>query len=735
MVFPAPRRALGALYNFTRSLIAILFLFCLLWSATSCSVQQQDKIEPIDRQSLVSRHNVKLTEADTLAALSVGNGSFAFTADITGLQTFPEYHQNGIPLGTQSEWGWHSFPNTGDYEIQDVAEEYESCNDHRFPVAVQHSEGRAAEATRWLRTNPHRLHLGLIGLILLKENGEEAEIGDIGNADQQLDMWTGKLVSKYEIEGVPVQVELYAGQQEDQISFRIRSALINDQRLKVKFRFPYGSDCHVCPGYDWEHPEKHQTKIARRDKGGVRLERTLDGDAYQVAVAWSPEADFTEKEAHFFELIPNPRSDQFECSVLFQGEGKEERPVGFEEVRNNNEKAWANFWKSGGAIDFSACTDPRAKELERRIVLSQYLTKIQCAGAYPPQETGLTCNSWYGKFHLEMHWWHGVHFALWNRIDLLEKSIDWYTDVIEQARGTAQWQGFEGVRWQKMTAPPGEISPSDVGEFLIWQQPHPIYFAELFYRSQPEAATLERFKEIVFQTADFMASFAQFDTSDGKYHLCQPLIPAQEIFHPSETNDPPFELAYWRYGLSVAQQWRERLGMPPDKNWEDVIENLTPLPASDKLYLPCAGAFEAYTDDANRRDHPIVTGAYGMLPLSPMIDTTIMANTLEEIFRKWNWQTTWGWDYPMLAMSAARLGKAELAVDALLMDVQKNTYLVNGHNYQNQRLRLYLPGNGGLLAAVAMMAAGWDGAPDTENPGFPNNGKWKVKWENLQMTP
>ena len=26
-----------------------------------------------------------------------------------------------------------------------------------------------------------------------------------------------------------------------------------------------------------------------------------------------------------------------------------------------------------------------------------------------------------GKFHLEMHWWHAVHFALWNRLELLEK--------------------------------------------------------------------------------------------------------------------------------------------------------------------------------------------------------------------------------------------------------------------------------------------------------------------------
>jgi hypothetical protein len=47
-------------------------------------------------------------------------------------------------------------------------------------------------------------------------------------------------------------------------------------------------------------------------------------------------------------------------------------------------------------VDLSGSRDPRAMELERRIVLSQYQTAIQCAGSLPPQETGLTCNSWFG---------------------------------------------------------------------------------------------------------------------------------------------------------------------------------------------------------------------------------------------------------------------------------------------------------------------------------------------------
>ena len=41
----------------------------------------------------------------------------------------------------------------------------------------------------------------------------------------------------------------------------------------------------------------------------------------------------------------------------------------------------------------------------------------------------------------------------------------------------------------------------------------------------------------------------------------------------------------------------------------------------------------------------------------------------------------------------------------------------------------------GLLAAVAMMAAGWDGAPDRHAPGFPSDGSWSVRWEGLRRMP
>src|SRR3982751_6405895 len=96
----------------------------------ACSAKKQTAI---DRLSLVSRHNVVINSFDSLGSLSVGNGEFAFTVDITGLQTFPALYENGIPLGTQSQWAWHAFPNKEGFSLTDVSKAFESCDGTQAP--------------------------------------------------------------------------------------------------------------------------------------------------------------------------------------------------------------------------------------------------------------------------------------------------------------------------------------------------------------------------------------------------------------------------------------------------------------------------------------------------------------------------------------------------------------------------------------------------------------------------
>lgn len=671
----------------------------------------------IDREKLVNRNSPINNQIDSLSSLSVGNGEFAYTVDITGLQTFPEKYKQGVPLGTQAQWGWHSFPNIENFEFQETLKNYD-FRGRNEPYAVQMKEGRAKNASEYFRVNPHRLHLGNIGFDISSAN----EIDDIY---QRLNLWKGVIESDFTYKNNRVFVKTACHPEIDQLGFQIHAEKIPD----LLFKFPYPTGAHADDASNCNLPQKHHSSIIEKGEQYVIIERILDESKYFIRIEWEGEAVFTSDDNHLFRL--KVKDKNVNLSVRFDLQPISNQSL--HDVFDASEMYWMKFWKEGAAVDFSACKDVRAKELERRVVLSQYLLAIQSAGSTPPQETGLTYNSWYGKFHLEMIWWHQAHFALWNRSELLEKTLDWYFKAYPKAKEIAQRQGFDGVRWMKMTDPSGNEAPSNVGSFLIWQQPHLIYLAELVYRANPNDVFLNKYADLIDETARFIYSFADYDMLEGRYIL-KGIIPAQETLRASETINPPFELSYWYFAMQTAQKWRERLGKRRNLQWDEMIDKLSPLAYKNKLYLAAETAEDTYEDIRFTSDHMAVLGAWGILPGSPLVRKDYMQNTLNWIWDNWNWGRTWGWDYPMTAMCAARIGDPEKAVNSLLMEKRTNTYLTNGHNYQDTRLRVYLPGNGGLLTAVGMMCAGWDGNK-IKNPGFPKDGKWNVAWEGLLPMP
>lgn len=668
---------------------------------------------PINREALVRRHDVTIHKPLANSVLQVGNGEFAFGVDITGLQT--------TAGNTMSQWGWHRNPlpkgmNPADFRMK----EYEV---HGRKVGYA-TDAKGQEALfAWLRENPHRINLGRLRWIF---DGKPLAVQRLTSIQQKLDLWNGWITTNYQIDGEPVTIITCAHPKRDAVATRVESKLLESGRLVVEIAFPYGDP--GSSGANWKKPQAHRTVMQPSGENAASFQRKMDEDAYDVRAAWSKGFKLREVEPHVFLLEGKTAMLELVCD--FSNKISNSKLQSFAEIKDLSSQHWPSFWKQGGAIDLSGSKDPRWRELERRIVLSQYLLAVNEAGSLPPQESGLFNNGWNGKFHLEMHWWHGAHYALWDRWPMFDRSLGWYFQSMPEATRLAKSQGYEGLRWPKMVGPDARDAPSGTGPLLIWQQPNPIFYAELDYRLHPTPETLRKWSTLIEQTANFMASFAHLDPASGTYVLGPAIKTVPENTNPVETRNPTFELSYWRTGLKMALEWRKRMGLEPIEKWQQVLSKLSPLPVADGVYLQQEGMMDTYT--RMNWEHPSLIGMLGMLP-GDGVDPAIMKATVKKVMTTWQWNKVWGWDFPMMAMAAARNGEQAMAVDALLHASPRNG--MNEFGLSTGGPFPYFPSNGGLLYAVALMAAGWDGDDGKPAPGFPGDGSWSVKWEGLRKAP
>lgn len=696
-----------------------------------------------------------LTAPDATSPLSVGNGNLTYTADATGFQNFDPGEDGGagtVPLCTMAQWGFHRYPSAVSRE-----EDYRRLKRAEF-VAGDRTVGYMSSATDQeerfdrLRTSPHRANLARIALTDYRS--ESDSLGPLLREEcssfrQRLDLWEGALDSSFVYRDVPVRTSVVCDPNRDALAFTVHVPAGSSWNPSLVISFPYPS--HTISGSNWspERAENHQTVLSAGDTPmQYTITRRVDDLVFVCGLRVPSGSRVYLDEAHHCR-IESSTSTLGVTLEFIPGEPPTELPTGtapdWDRCRHDVADHWQHFWGEGAFLDLGGSKDPRAHELERRIVLSRYLTAIQCAGSYPPAETGLTCNSWYGKFHLEMHPWHALHFPLWGHPAALHQSLDYYAAIANAGRSRAAEQGYRGLRWPKMTAPDGSDSPSAIGTLLCWQQPHFILMVELLYQianpgerggaaggTAPEGPTREdlvdRYRDLVFASAQFMADYAVLD-DDGRYHLGPPLIPAQENHAPDTTRDPTFELEYWRLGLSIAAEWKRRRGEPVPKQWADVRYGLAPAPIDEQTagYAAHARCGDTYGEYAH--DHPAMLIAYSYFA-GEDIDSDVMAGSLDAVREHWDFDSAWGWDFPVMAMCAARLGRRTDAVDYLLMDADKNRFRPNGHNAQLPKddLPLYLPGNGALLLAIALMAGGWPGSAGV-HPGFPDDGSWSVRSE------
>ncbi|HMO83819.1 MAG TPA: hypothetical protein PKC18_02755, partial [Lacipirellulaceae bacterium] len=476
---------------------------------------------PVDRRAVVARHDVVHRSAAPEHFLQVGNGEFAFAFDVTGLQTLDRSFERPIPLHTMSNWGWNSRPNSSSLKYEDSLTEYRVGD--RVTTYADRQDSPAGE---YFRANPHRFNLARIGLWWDGQGQRDAPLlEDFSQFDQSLDLWAGVATSRFALRGQSVTVTTVAHPARDIVAFRLESPAQASGALGVVLRFSSPLAAWGPAIDDFSRPDAHATSWRPDGPHGVTVERRLDDASYILRIHGGGGVEFTETAPHTLRVTWAERNAvDLTCEFLSPGSPHlRSSSAAFAEVISAAREHWRQFWTSGGAVDLGGVADARAREIERRVVLSQYLTAIH-NGSLPPQESGFVCNSWFGKVHLEMHWWHAAHFALWGRPEILARSLGWYEQILPVAKDIARRQGYSGVRWPKMTGPAGISSPSGVGEFLLWQQPHLIYFAELLYRAEPSQKTLTQCAVLVESTAEFMADVVQWDHDGQTCHLGPPLI-------------------------------------------------------------------------------------------------------------------------------------------------------------------------------------------------------------------
>ncbi|KAK7734834.1 hypothetical protein SLS63_004254 [Diaporthe eres] len=603
---------------------------------------------------------------------------------------------------------------------------------HGRNVSYDYPDSNLPLVSQWLIANPNRINLGRIGL---RYKGASLSSSLISEPSQELDLWNGVIISSFLVDGSAVNVTTQGDFESDSVAFQVESPLLSSGDLEIEFDFPYPPIHTTKYKYEvfvgsYDFPLNHSTALVRSEKDGTaHIHHEMQETSYFVNLRWPTDAplDLSRNEAqnsstitaHRYTLSqPTTSNSSGSSTISFTANFSPDRgtPDLPATIQERNPLAWNGYWEEGGFIDLTESTNPNATELQRRIVQSQYHVRVNSAAdGQSPQESGLMNNGWYGKFHMEVVVLHNAHWVTWGRkmyFDDIFPAL--YETLLPSSLVRAENMGWEGAS-----------SPGAINALLLWQQPHPMYLAELAYIADPSEETLKRWDAVLTASADYMASYAWYNQSSGYYDLGPPSYGVTENTPPLETRNLAYELAYWQYGLNQARIWKQRLGAPVPDHWTTVASKLAPLPtADDGLYTPYEGLNSSWWDDAELNSDPrSLSMLRGILPSTgtPSVDEEVAKKTADKVHVVWGGvnEKVFGWGRPVLAINAARLGEPERAVGYL---TAFDYWVFDDAGFAERG------GN------VAYMAAGWQGS-EGDAPGFPKDGTWSVRYEGLLKAP
>jgi hypothetical protein len=158
--------------------------------------------------------------------MQVGNGNFAFGADITGLQSI-------YPFNTLSSWGWHNSSLPADPK-QSSPNDFTGLDWWTHGRLVSYDQPNPAEAdiSQWLIGNPHRINLGRIGFLV---GGKEIVEADLVGKSQVLDLYNGVIRSNFSVNGSSVAVRTLVDADSDTVAAAADSVILASGKLTAFF--------------------------------------------------------------------------------------------------------------------------------------------------------------------------------------------------------------------------------------------------------------------------------------------------------------------------------------------------------------------------------------------------------------------------------------------------------------------------------------------------------------------
>ena len=319
-----------------------------------------------------------------------------------------------IPLRTQSTWGWYR--DAARPAIQ-PGRDRDALRDASRPVsriwtgwACSGPPTRSRRSSRRARgsTTTHDARISVASPLCDRRDAASLDPSLIEDARTELDLWSGESTREYSIAGERVTVTTVADPRADRFAVRVESSLL-------------------VAGWGVAWVFDSQPDDLAWFEASLREDTTWRGAVSQPrgrgSGRWNPRG--TRSRVHDRSLGVGCRTCRREhgggdarcgdhTQLVTAAVPESDDPVGYlRGSRGGGHMVVRLLGARRHRVSCDGSTDPRAWELERRIVLSQYLLAVNSAGATPPAETGLIYNTWTGKFHLEMHWWHAAQFPLW----------------------------------------------------------------------------------------------------------------------------------------------------------------------------------------------------------------------------------------------------------------------------------------------------------------------------------